>query len=100
MIQLLIISLLTTAVWSSSAFRLKTVNVECISSLSCTQRTARLKSLEGEYRNLTHLKDTLKVLASDGGYKSFYYQLEESGGENSLLIRFSFKPTPDVMRLV
>jgi outer membrane protein assembly factor BamA len=78
--------------WSSTAFNLNSVNVECTASASCMQRTARLKTLVGEYRSLTHLKDTLKVLASDGGYKSFYYQIEESGEGHNLLIRFLLKP--------
>ncbi len=82
-----------THAWSKPEFLLHTVEVECSASLACSQKTIRFKTLEGEYRGVTHLKETLKVLASEGGYKSFSYILEKKEGKYSLRIRFSIKPT-------
>lgn len=84
--------ILTTSVFASSQFVLKAVNVECPESLICTQRTTRLKNLVGEYRSLVHLKNTLKVMASDGGYQSFDYKLIREKNEFQLDINFKMKP--------
>jgi outer membrane protein insertion porin family len=86
---LLLISFMTFA---STDFTLKEVVVNCKKSEICSQRTLRFKSLEGDYRSLVHLKDTLRVMASDGGYQSFDYVLLEEEGTNTLKINFTMKP--------
>lgn len=92
MINLLICFLITSYAWSKSDFYLHSVEVECQTSTACSQRSIRFKTLEGQYRSLTHLKETLKVLASDGGYKSFFYSLEKRNEQDHLFIKFALKP--------
>lgn len=75
-----------------SDFALQDVLVECKASLTCEQRTARFKTLVGDYRSLVHLKDTLRVMASDGGYQSFTYSLEKEADKYTLKIKFDMKP--------
>ena len=77
---------------ASSDFVLNDVIVECKKSIVCTQRTSRFKTLVGEYRSILHLKDTLKVMASDGGYQTFTYSLEKEKEQHFLKIRFNMKP--------
>lgn len=69
------------------------VNVDCMKSENCTERKNRFATLVGEYRSLVHMKDTLRVMASDGGYQSFTYELTETEGKYALNIRFQLKPT-------
>lgn len=71
---------------------LSKVNVECLRSDNCTERRNRFATLIGEYRSLVHMKDTLRVLASDGGYQSFTYELDETDGKYTLNIHFQLKP--------
>jgi outer membrane protein insertion porin family len=78
--------------FAASEFNLSQVSVECPKSESCSQRTARFKNLIGEYRSLVHLKDTLRVMASDGGYQTFFYELISQDGNFILKIRFVLKP--------
>lgn len=92
MIYLLLFFSWVSISFADSEFKLSTINVECPVSLECEQRTFRFKGLVGEYRSLVHLKDTLRVMASDGGYQSFYYTLNENNEVFSLDIRFSLKP--------
>lgn len=92
MMYLLLILAFVSSLFAASSFNLDKVNVECPASLDCTQRTARFQTLAGEYRSLVHLKDTLRVMVSDGGYQSFSYVLEEADNKRTLLIRFKLKP--------
>lgn len=93
MIGLLMFLLSCTSVFASTAFHLSDVNVHCKASVSCDQRKARFKGLVGDYRSIVHLKDTLKVMASDGGYQTFTYGLSKSEEKYFLNIHFSLKPT-------
>lgn len=91
MINLLILILLSFSAFSAS-FNLDEVQVSCDGSISCQQRTNRFQSLVGEYRSLVHLKDTLRVMASDGGYQTFSYELDKSEAKHTLKIKFNLKP--------
>lgn len=93
MIVFLMFMLSFFSAFSSTAFNLDQVVVECKASVACEQRTARFKNLTGEYRSLVHLKDTLKVMASDGGYQTFTYSLLQDEGKHVLSIKFNLKPT-------
>lgn len=88
-ILLLIFSLSSFA---ASDFNLSQVEVICPQSITCSQRTGRFSNLIGEYRSLVHLKDTLRVMATDGGYQSFSYVLEKFDDTYSLKINFQMKP--------
>jgi outer membrane protein insertion porin family len=79
--------------FAASNFNLDEVKVTCAQSITCTQRTLRFKNLIGGYRSLVHLKDTLRVMASDGGYQSFRYHLNKIEGKYILDISFNMKPT-------
>lgn len=91
MMNLLLIFLFSFSAWSAS-FNLDEVQVSCDGSTSCQQRTNRFQGLIGEYRSLVHLKDTLRVMASDGGYQAFSYHLEKVNLKHYLKIKFNLKP--------
>lgn len=93
MMAWLILLLMTVTAFAADGFNLEQVNVNCNASISCEQRTTRFKTLKGEYRSLVHLKDTLEILASDGGYQTFTYELDETEGKHTLNISFTLKPT-------
>ena len=69
-----------------------TVKVECSDSQACKDRKIKFTGLAGEYRSLVHLKDTIRLMATDGGYRSFSYELDEVDGKNNLVVRFRLKP--------
>lgn len=79
--------------FAASNFTLDMVTVDCPKSDTCEQRSSRFKNLIGEYRSLVHLKDTLRVMASDGGYQTFQYQLNKEDTQHILAIKFTMKPT-------
>lgn len=93
MILFLILILNSVLSFASTSFSLSEVVVDCPPSVTCTQRTARFKNLVGDYRSQVHLKETLRVMASDGGYRNFSYVLTEDKDKYSLLIKFNLKPT-------
>lgn len=93
MMYILMLILSFSYSFAVSNFNLDVVNVECPASLTCTQRTSRFNNLVGEYRSLVHLKDTLRVMASDGGYQTFNYQLNKVEDKHILIIKFTMKPT-------
>lgn len=89
---LLFLILATLSSYASSSFFLEEVIVDCKKSIACDQRSTRFKGLVGDYRSLVHLRDTLRVMASDGGYQSFLYDLHEEEGKFKLVIKFKLKP--------
>lgn len=97
MFLFLIFSTLFT--FANPSFNLDDVIVECKKSVPCDQRITRFKGLIGEYRSVVHLKDTLRVMASDGGYQSFTFRLEEIDGKHSLYIQFKLKPIINEVKL-
>lgn len=80
---------------ADNGFILNAVNVECGSSNFCKQRSQRFKTITGEYRSIVHLKETLRIMASDGGYQSFKYNLLEKDNKYELNIFFKLKPIID-----
>lgn len=89
----LIVFLLANTGWAQTGgFALSSIEVACNKTLLCSQRRQRLENLKGEYRSIVHLKDTLRIMASDGGYKSFTYDLFEDDGKYSLKINLIIKP--------
>ncbi len=68
------------------------VAVNCPKSRMCEERRVKFGNLTGEYRSLVHLKDTLRLMSSDGGYQSFSYQILELDSKYSLTIDFKLKP--------
>lgn len=90
--KLCFVFLLFFSTLTYASFRLKEVEVNCPASESCLQRTQRLLNLKGEYRSLVHLKDTLKIMTSDGGYQSFTYDLYQDQDAYELAIKFKLKP--------
>jgi outer membrane protein insertion porin family len=89
---LLVIILLSFSLYGANGFILNEVKVICKKSISCDQRSARFQSLAGDYRSIIHLKDTLKVMASDGGYQTFTYELTKTSDKYTLTISFLLKP--------
>lgn len=88
----LLFTLLISQAFAAGELTVTGVTVQCPESDSCRERTARFKTLTGEYRSLVHLKNTLRVMASDGGYQTFTYQLLQQQKETILDISFELKP--------
>lgn len=64
------------------------VEVSCGDSNSCMSHKRRLKALSGNYRNVTHLRQTLKIFASVGGVKDFNWSLGSEEACRRLAISF------------
>lgn len=77
---------------SSTDFKLSEVEVDCRISEFCKLRKQRFNNLIGNYRSLLHLKETLRIMASDGGYKTFSYRVDKIGDSHKLMIHISLKP--------
>ena len=90
LIFFLILSLSSALTWATS-FQLSNVLVICRESTECKWREQRFNNLVGKYRSIVHLKDTLKLVATDGGYKSFDYSLSEIDGKYQLTINIEIK---------
>ncbi|MFL5783009.1 MAG: POTRA domain-containing protein [Bacteriovoracaceae bacterium] len=73
-------------------FVVSEVVVNCPSSERCEERKVRFQNLEGEYRSLVHLKDTLRIMASDGGYRWFAYEIFEVPKGLKIVIDLELKP--------
>ncbi len=74
------------------AFVLSEVEVECFDSSECLSRKQRFANLIGDYRSLWHLKETIRILASDGGYSSLSYDVMGGKGTFKLNLRIKLKP--------
>lgn len=73
-----------------SALIINDVKVDCGSSKACSTQAERFKTLKDTYRNITHLRQTLKVMVSSGGVKDFRWELANEDGPQA--IRISFQP--------
>lgn len=88
-----ILLLLMTCQAFAANFVVTEVTVNCDSSDGCRERKARFGNLTGEYRSLIHFKDTLRVMASDGGYRFFSYDIFKKDAGNNVVIDLELKPT-------
>jgi outer membrane protein insertion porin family len=86
-------------VLAASDFKLSEVEVDCHASGLCASKKLRYNNLIGNYRSLLHLKETLKILASDGGYESLSYQVLKIGETHKLSIKMRLKPTIEVINI-
>src|SRR5687768_10825017 len=92
-LTLLLLFLWVSAASAAEGLVLDAVKVDCPKSTVCQQRTLRFEGLKGQYRSRVHLKVTLRIMASDGGYQTFAYELFEEEGKHTLSVRFRLKPT-------
>ena len=76
-----------------NSFQLSNIEVECSVSDYCAARKQRYLNLTGDYRSLVHLKETLRIMASDGGYESLSYDVIKMDETYKLLIKMKLKPT-------
>jgi outer membrane protein insertion porin family len=77
---------------AATVFNLSDVEVLCNISEQCPARKVRFANLIGDYRSLLHLKETLRILASDGGYESLSYEVLQNQKSNKLLVHMKLKP--------
>ena len=89
----LFLILLPLQALAESVFKLSQVEVQCYVSEFCRDRKLRYNNLVGDYRSLLHLKETLRILASDGGYQSLSYEIDKTGDSHKLFIKMILKPT-------
>ncbi len=87
---ILIILFMTKAY--AADLKVTVVNVVCAASERCEERKQRFQNLVGDYRSLVHLKETLKVMASDGGYQTFSYNILSGVEGHSININLELKP--------
>jgi outer membrane protein insertion porin family len=87
----LIFFLLVYPVWGWSALIINDVKIDCGGGRACTVQRERFKTLADTYRNITHLRQTLKVLVSAGGVKDFSWELSGEEGPQSISIKFKSK---------
>ena len=87
---LIYLLLMTSAM--AQALNLQDVTVVCDKSDLCQERRSRFENMRGEFRSLVHLKEVLKLTASDGGYQFFHYELYKHDKNYSLKIFFQMKP--------
>lgn len=91
LILLFILIFFPTLLWGAT-LKVDEVEINCHNSDRCSERKARFANLSGEYRSVVHLKDTLRVVASDGGYRSFSYRLIKKKNTHHLIVDFELKP--------
>ena len=90
---LIFILLLPLISWSKTKdIVLSEIDVDCQFSESCSGKKIRFSNLIGQYRSLWHLKETLRILASDGGYNSLSYTILRDGDFHKLKIKMRLKP--------
>jgi len=90
---LILIFIFSLKLSAATVFNLSEVEVQCNVSEQCPARKSRYANLVGDYRSLLHLKDTLRILASDGGYESLSYDVIQNYKSNKLVIYMKLKPT-------
>ena len=90
---LLLLLLFPFQLMAEAVFNLSQVEVECHVSDFCSDRKQRYNNLVGDYRSLLHLKETLRILASDGGYQTISYEIDKIGATHKLRIKMQLKPT-------
>lgn len=78
--------------FADSGFNLDEILVNSTDSENAMFRKTRFLNLKGEYRSLVHFKETLRIMASDGGYQSFFYEIVEINNQHKLIIDFILKP--------
>lgn len=71
------------------AYQIDGVEVNCQPLKTCESRKKQFNALKGQYRSLLHFRENIKIIASDGGYKSFSYEVDKN---NHLKIHFELKP--------
>ncbi|HLW56125.1 MAG TPA: POTRA domain-containing protein, partial [Bacteriovoracaceae bacterium] len=86
MILFLLTFLFSFSAW---AYQIDGVEVNCSPIKLCQLRKKQFETLKGNYRSYLHFKESIKVLASDGGYKSFFYEIDKN---KKLTINFELKP--------
>ena len=89
---LLLILVSSSASAETGALSVKEVVVSCSPSQGCEDKKLRFANLKGDYRSIVHLKDTLRLVNSDGGYQSLSYKLYDIDGSHRLEIDLVLKP--------
>jgi outer membrane protein insertion porin family len=89
-LSILFISTICSA--SSLKINLSSIHVDCGTSENCHSKKNRFSNLVGEYRSINHLKEVLKILASDGGYREISYILTRNQDQYSLNLKMRLKP--------
>ena len=90
---LILLLLLPLQVLAETVFNLSQVEVDCHVSEFCSDRKQRFTNLIGNFRSLLHLKETIRLLASDGGYQTISYEIDKIGDSHKLRIKMQLKPT-------
>ena len=96
---LLLFLFLPLQLFAGESLNLAEVEIECHASEFCSNRKNRFENIKGNFRSVVHLKETLKILASDGGYESLSYNLYKTGENYKLVLKMKLKPIIDVINI-
>lgn len=83
---LILLSLLSFNTYAN--LHITEVEVECGTSKSCLNHKDRFQILKNKYRNIVHLRQTLKVIVSVGGVRDLSWSLHEQEGKAKISISF------------
>ncbi len=76
---------------AQAALEVGRVEVDCGKGPLCQRQRPRYQVLRAQYRNATHLQQTLKVMASRGGVRDFAWELSEADGTKVLRLQYTPK---------
>ena len=86
--SLLLILILMFSTGALANLHITEVVVDCGTSKSCVNHTERFQVLKNKFRNIVHLRQTLKVIVSVGGVRDFNWVLTEQDGKGKIQISF------------
>jgi outer membrane protein insertion porin family len=90
LLKFLIILICSSIANASAALLVSEVIVECGTEKICKDNVEKFKTLKTRFRNTTHLRQNIKTIISNGGFKNFHWKLED--GEDYRLLKINFTP--------
>jgi len=84
----LILLLISFSPVSWAVLIINEVVINCGGGTACSTQSERFKTLKDTYRNITHLRQTLKVMVAPGGVRDFNWELAGENGPQRLTINF------------
>jgi outer membrane protein insertion porin family len=93
------ILLVLVSLSAAAALTIDRVDVDCGDDRVCSDQKSRFAPLKDTYRNITHLRQTLKVLVSRGGFRDFRWELDKREDKQVLFIRYTPKMVIGTVRV-
>jgi hypothetical protein len=90
LLKFLIVLICASISNASAALLVSEVIVDCGTGKICKDNVEKFKTLKTRFRNTTHLRQNIKTIISNGGFKNFHWKLED--GEDYRLLKINFTP--------